>query len=1088
MIDPADARRLVAALGLTLTAEQEAVVFGAPNGPAVVIAGAGSGKTAVMAARIAVLVAAGIVPSHQVLGLTFTRKAAAELAERVDTYLRAARKAGLASAGSADPVISTYHSFAQRFVREQGIRLGIDPDLRVESDFGLLPLAYEVVAGSATLAQAPDHGLSLRGAVTAMRKLDAELAEHVVATDRLRSHEKARLNALASATPSDPVRAMIRASEARITLSSVVDEFRTAKLLAGVMDYADMMRLAQQIAAASGEAVEHLRETYTTVLLDEYQDTSVVQRMLLQRLFGDGHQVLAVGDPKQSIYAFRGAAAGSIEAFGDHFPTVAGAPSPHFALSANFRSGPAIVAVANDSAAARRAQRASSTQVALTSARPEIADAVEVHTFRSAADERRFVVQTVAAELAAGTSASDILVLARNNDAVRTIADALLAVGIPAVSSDQAGLFELPAVRDVLAELAVIVDPSANAELVRLLGGPRWRIGVRDLNLLGARARELAGAAWNTEDAGDLARRLQAAAGAGGDPVESPCLADALANPGDADFSDQARARFALLAAELESLAWHAGEPVPDLLARILRTTGADVELLLGADAEWASSAIDSLFSVAASFAASSPAAQAAGFLRVVRLARDADADPGFDAPLPAGSVRVMTVHKAKGLQAEVVLLPDVSAAAYDDVRLRDHWTTTPGALPEDLRGDRVAAGDRVDAANLVAPRNAREVSEVRDAAKEAETQEAERLVYVALTRARSRLVVSSHWWSPERKRPRAPSRHLLELSAHPRATTGNWQEPPPAGAANPLAEGVGKEPQEPEFGAVDAELLERRRQLAHWVDEEIAAWDSGSSDTLDEAQVEQDFADDPDGRAAIARWDADIAALLREQQQRSSAGVEVWLPDGLSASALQRLLADPQRFAADLRRPMPKRPSRQAGRGIRFHEWVAARWDQRVLVDVSEYAVDREVDRLDDDELAGLRRAFEAGEYADRAPAHIEYPFTVTIAGVPVSGRIDAIYTAAAQPGDDEDQQRWEVVDWKTSGRPGADPLQLAIYRLAWAKIAGVPVGQVAAAFYHVPTALRVPLTDPPSEAELAEVLAESISATQSTKQQASS
>jgi DNA helicase-2/ATP-dependent DNA helicase PcrA len=160
----------------------------------------------------------------------------------------------------------------------------------------------------------------------------------------------------------------------------------------------------------------------------------------------------------------------------------------------------------------------------------------------------------------------------------------------------------------------------------------------------------------------------------------------------------------------------------------------------------------------------------------------------------------------------------------------------------------------------------------------------------------------------------------------------------------------------------------------------------------------------------------------------------------------------------------MPPRPSAQARRGIRFHEWVAARWDQRALIDDVDLAADRELDHLDDAGLAALVAAFEAGAYADRAPAYIEQPFTVVIAGVPVSGRIDAIYA---------DGDGWEVVDWKTSGRSDADPVQLAIYRLAWAKVTGVEPERVIAAYYYVPTGLRVEPQDLPDEATLGRWLA---------------
>ena len=1047
-IDPASAERLVRALGLEVTDEQRAVVFGAPAGPAVVIAGAGSGKTAVMAARIAVLVATGQVAGEQVLGLTFTRKAAAELAERVDGYLRAARRLGLIDPHAGEPEIATYHSFSQRFVREHGIWIGIDPDLRVESDFALLPLAYQVVARSSALNGA-EHDFTLSAAVTAMRRLDAALAEHVVPTERLRAQEALRQQQLArTARDSDATRRLRAASTARAVASLLVDEFRAAKADAGVMDYADMMRLANLIAAGSDEAVSRTREAYPAVLLDEYQDTSVVQRLLLQRLFGGGHRLLAVGDPKQSIYGFRGAAAASMEAFAQHFPAADGTSAQVFALTSNFRSGPGIVAVANAAAASRRAARAMAPGDRLRAARTDIDDTVEVHTFRSAADEQAFLVAEVKAELAAGRAADDIIVLARSNGGVAAAAGALAAAGIPVTSSNQAGLFDLPEVKDVLAVLAVVVDPSANADLMRLLTGPRWAIGVRDLALLGARARHLAGPAWRPEPTADLAEQLSAAT-AGSDPVELPSLADALGDPGEGAYSDAARRRFALLHSELEGLARHAGEPVPDLLARIIGVTGMDVEVLLGADAERRLAALDTLMGVAGQFHLGEPAAGATGFLRAVRLAGQADADPGFDPPLPAGCVRVMTVHKAKGLQAGVVLLPGFSEAAYDKVTLRDHWTTTAGSLPDDLRGD-------LPSVDLLAPASTAEVTQVREVAKREAAAESDRLVYVALTRARERLVVSTHWWDPELVRAKPPSRHLLDMAEVPTVRRGHWYEPPD-GADNPCAASQAEPVPFPQWDAADRAA--RQQTAAHVARVSREAPDESAGPSADQAAV-------PD---LVARWDADIAALRRERQAERSRRDVVVLPDTMSVTEVQRLLADPQDYAMQVRRPMPRRPSAQARRGTRFHDWVAARWQQRVLIDDADLAADRDLDLLDDAELAPMAAAFEAGVYADRRPTHIEYPFTVVLAGIPVSGRIDAVY--ADGPG-------WEVVDWKTGARPSADPLQLAVYRLAWAKLAGVPPEAVSAAFYYVPTGRRVVQVDLPDEEALGRLLTTSLAA----------
>lgn len=1053
MMDQAAATQLMKVLGLNLTAEQQRIVFWSGRGPAVVIAGAGSGKTAVMAARIAALVVSGDVPADAILGLTFTRRAAGELAERVDRYLTAARRAGLLTA-SGDAEIATYHSFAQRFVREYGIFAGVDPDLRIETDFGLLPLAYETVLRSSALSGHTDAPVTVNAAVDAMRQLDAELAEHVVSADELRAADRARLDAMAGVRPTSKVSAMMAAARLRIAVSHLVDDYRRVKEDAGVMDYADMMRLAHRTAVTDAEVVARVRQTHRAVLLDEYQDTSVVQRKLLVTLFGGGHHVVAVGDPKQAIYGFRGASVGNITSFPQHFADAAGHDAAVFTLSANFRSAQPIVSVANETAATRQAALSAGAGAALTVGRPELPGEVTAHFFPSSGDERRFVVDTVRRTIASGRlPAADIMVLARGNDDVAAITADLLAAGVPAVSSDSGELFDSGEVRDLLAYLAVIADPGANTELLRILTGPRWRIGLRDLNLLGARARQLAGQPWRPADADELPARLAAAAGAGADPVEQPCLTDALADPGDADYSTAARSRFAALAAELSELTRLAGSPVPDVLIHVAKVTGLDTEILVAHDAERRLAAVDAVLTVAGQFQQSSAAGHLANFLRAVRLAAQSDADPGFDPPMPAGCVRVMTVHKAKGLEAEMVLLPGFTENTYDRIRLTSHWTTGPATLPDDVRDDRGgAAGGRVPAVAT----SAKAVAELQEPARVEQEHEAERLVYVALTRAKSILVVSGHCWHPDLVKPRMPSRHLAALAESAHATVGQWYEPPPDGTANPYAADSATGTETPAFNGDDP-AARHRQHLAAMVGDAVAEPEDPSGFTAADADC-------------VAAWDADIEALIEERRSQREATTVVELPPTLSVTDMQQLLADADEFAASLRRPMPRRPSRQARRGTRFHEWLAARHSQRALIepaDLAEWAYDRDVDALSDIELAELIDAFEGGQYAHHHPEFVEYPFAVTIDGIPVSGRIDAVFRH--EPPAPGGQVRWEVVDWKTSSRASADEVQLAVYRHAWASIAGVPVEQVDAAFYFVPIDRRVPAPDLPTAAELA-------------------
>lgn len=1072
LVDADVAARIAACLNLPLTQEQQQAVFASVAGPRVVVAGAGSGKTAIMAARMVAVAAAG-VPVEAILGLTFTRKAAAELAERVRTSLRLARREGLVVDDAGQPDISTYHSFAQRLVRDSGLFAGIDPDLRIESEFTLLPLAADVVASSVHLAG--DHRMQLRAAVRAMRKLDEECAEHEVTPEQVRTLEAARLIGLrAHAKPSAKIDDVITASQQRIVLTHVVEEYREAKHRAGVMDFADMLRLAHR--AASHDAVRtHVAEQFKVVLLDEYQDTSVVQRMLLQQLFGHGHPVVAVGDPKQSIYGFRGAASANIEQFPDHFRHTDGqTPATVFPLSVNFRSAPQIVELANLSEAASRAAAAGLMGSTLVSGRAEATGRVDVAVHRTQDDETRALIRSIAFEVEQGTKPEDILVLVRTNYEAARITAALQRAGIVASSSDDLAIFDLPEIQDLLAALAVAADPTANLEAVRLLAGPRWRLGLRDLNTLGGQAR-ITGPVVPTsdeDDPPDHAADVQAgliAAVADADPVAAPSIIDAVAalarsRPERHRLSPDAAERLGDFAAEYREASGLTGEPVTDQLVRLMKTTGMDVELLLGPNAPAHVAAVESLLDAAGQYQAAHPAGGVIGFLRAIRLAREFDVDPGFEPPSATGVVRVLTVHKAKGLQADVVYLPGFTHNAYDEVRVDQHWSTHPGRVPDELRGDRPPFPDgtagvlRHDGA--LVPLAGTNIDDLKAVERRAQEEESARLVYVGITRARDRLLVTSHTWAAGKVRARMPSRHLEALRDVPGVNVGPWHEPA-QGETNPVAvddlalkfphqlDGLAEQ-RSRDAALVWNHMARLRAVAAGGTPAEAAETSAGSAESSadrellnDSSRSQIDESLTPSERALLRAWDADIAALRREKESAHSVALSVELPGTLSVTGLQHLIASPGEYAVGRRRPMPARPSRVADLGTRFHEWVAQRWQQRPLWAAEEFAADAEVDRSSDEALEQLIANFEASDFADRRPFAVEVPFTVTIAGQPVTGRIDAVF--------EEPDGSWLVVDWKTSVRSQADDVQLAVYRIAWAKAQGVTPAEVAAAFYYV-------------------------------------
>ena len=207
---------------------------------------------------------------------------------------------------------------------------------------------------------------------------------------------------------------------------------------------------------------------------------------------------------------------------------------------------------------------------------------------------------------------------------------------------------------------------------------------------------------------------------------------------------------------------------------------------------------------------------------------------------------------------------------------------------------------------------------------------------------------------------------------------------------------------------------------------------------------------------ALVTAWERDTELLLAERAARAAAhadGISVPLPAQLSVSSLVSLARDPAELARQVRRPMPRPPARQARRGTAFHRWLEERYGQQRLIDDEDLFSDD--DDPADNELGELKDKFERGEWADRWPADVEVPFETLIGDRQVRGRIDAVFVNTDPEAGDG--RRYDVVDWKT-GRPprSADDrhavaVQLAAYRLAWAKLAEVPVTNVRAAFYYV-------------------------------------
>ncbi|RKS72510.1 DNA helicase-2/ATP-dependent DNA helicase PcrA [Motilibacter peucedani] len=1060
--DPAQLRDL---LGVPFSAPQLAAVA-APLEPGVVVAGAGSGKTTVMAARVVWLVGSGQVRPEQVLGLTFTNKAAAELAGRVRTALATA---GLLE-GEVDglPTVSTYHAYAGSLVQEHGLRLGVEPRAALLADATRFQLAERVVRA----APGPFAGLTkqVSSIVADLLALDGELSEHLVTTEQLRAHDRA-LAAEVDALPklTQKLRDVRDTAVKRIELAGLVDAYRAEKTARALLDFGDQLALAARLAEEQPAVAAAERERFAVVLLDEYQDTSVAQRRMLTGLFGAGHPVTAVGDPCQAIYGWRGASVANLDDFPRHFARRDGTPATRTSLTENRRSGSRLLELANTLAAALHLRHAVEPLVPCE-ARLDSGETV-CALLPTYAEEVAWAADQVRAALDEGTPPGEVAVLVRARSDFAALHAALAEREVPVEVVGLGGLLALPEVADVVALLEVAVDATANAALVRLLTGPRWRIGPRDLALLGRHARELVrgldGVVPGALEPGEGVHVALSEAVAGTDPADVVSLLDALERPGPG-HSPEARVRFAAFARELADVRRSLGDPLLDVLTRVVTTTGLDVEVAASPSAVSAGrqESLAAFLDVAARFADLDGAASPTAFLGFLRAADEYDRGLDATAPSTADTVKLMTAHKSKGLEWDVVVLPDLTKDVFPSSRGRSRWPTTASVLPSPLRGD---ADTLPELLELTGKSLDAYVAEEKDAS----ALEERRLGYVAVTRARRRLVASGHWWGPTQKRRRGPSEYLLTTRAHALATGGvvaAWADPPPDDGTNPLRELPASAWVWP--AALEPEALARRRSAAAAVLEAmrtpVLAFDPPARDERGAAAGAAGDEPDDDEAAVVRGWARDAALLVEEARAARARRREVELPTSLTTTQVLRLAADPGALARDLARPMPRPPATGARRGTAFHAWVESLFSQQPLLDPDELpgAGDAGID--DDAALERLREAFLRTPYAERAPYAVEAPFAILLGGRMVRGRIDAVYTT---------DDGFEVVDWKT-GRERADPLQLAVYREAWAQLQGLEPERVGAAFLYVASGV-VERPDPlPGRAELEALLSSSTSA----------
>lgn len=1116
---------------------QQQKVIEAPPEPLLVVAGAGAGKTETMAARVVWLVANKFVRPDQVLGLTFTKKAAQQLSRRIRSRLGALAESprlkdidpdgSLAAELSViAPTISTYDSYASRLVAEYGLLAAVETGARVISAAEQFNLAMEVVTNADSVAGLPE--VSQPVLAERILALAAEVDNHMVSIEKLVEETEPLVRTIKDIAGekalTQAVQKIINTQTHRVNLMHLVRQYRSLVKERSAVTFGEQMSTAAWLAQHQPRVAESERRRYTVVMLDEYQDTSHSQRVLLRSLFGGNNPpvaVTAVGDPMQSIYGWRGATAANLVRFREDFPI--NRPHQHrrparkAVLTTSWRNPDTVLAAANV-VADKELGRSGNRLVPPLQPRPGAGQgAVQLGRFASWEEEIAAVADHMAghfhrrAELNSTRAKEDQqpfsgAILVRKAAHIPELVQALEQREVPVEVVGMQGLLGIPEVADVRATLTMLVRPADNSAAVRILGGPLVNLGIADLRALARRARTLSRHVSAVEpEAAAAAPHGEAAAGAGEEEPEflrfvqqvnsvSPVapeavvgLTDALADLGEPEqYSPEGYRRLTDVAARLRYLRRHAlRSSLVDVVMEIQRVMGVRTEVLARGSRGVVNTGTTHLdaFARAVAAYADTPGATAQGLVDYLTVAqeREKGLSPG-EVTTTGDRVQVLTVHKSKGLEWEHVAVVHADNSTYIDSRSKrgdyPNWLTNAAVLPTTVRGDAAEDPGQGDASGDGAPvldiSQAESLAQVNALAKEHQKQlraiveaETSRLFYVALTRAEESVLVTASA-ANEQGKPLSAYWGLERLRDRVEgAETLCWAEDAAGATAGDIAPVTAVYPQD--F------LGSRRAGVEH----AATLVEQGINGRLPR-RVRGELED---------IWEAEVGALIEEHRAAQKPVAVVRLGRELTTSDVVSLKRDEEQLARRLRRPIPLRPTAYAKRGTEFHQWLEEHFRSNSLVDVpageallGDPSGGPEASEASaEDRLEQLRRQFLAGQWADRVPQFIEQPFEVAVGSALVRGRIDAVFSLRSSP---QAPPQWWVVDWKTGRKPTGDELQaaaiqLAVYRYAWAELLSsqgedpVAARDVRAAFYYVGEDYTYEPQQLPDPEELARLLA---------------
>ena len=676
------------------------------EGPALVVAGAGTGKTTVITRRIAWLIRQRLAQPSEILALTFTEKAAGEMEARVDQLL---------PYGYTDTVINTFHAFGDQLLRTHTLDLGLPPEFRVlASDEQELFLSDRIDQVTDLLELRPVT--NPRKYVAAILKVISRAKDELVTPDRYATTAEQLLQAATS----DEERARARR---QIDIAAIYGAYEDWKRDEGVIDFGDQILLLYNFLQHEPAILTRLRRQFRYLLVDEFQDTNYAQSALIKLLLGPDQNLMVVGDDDQAIYKFRGAAISNIVTFLADFPT-----AKTIVLTQNYRSHQPILDAAYRLIEHNNSDRLEATLGIKKRLIGQPAGQPPNFTwYRHETDELAGLVGQINS-LKKKFTYRDMAILVRSNNLIRPIAAALTQADIPFSASSDRNFTQLPEIRGTIAFFQALVHPSDSLAHLKLAFSPFYLLDPSWLLIINDVARK-------------TNRHLHEVLEAGESVVWQR-----LPEPGRLaleKFRDELAGYRRLIPTKTAGeILYHFYQDHGVLSLQNPAPTGKPAQATNQLSLFWEKPEEQRLAivqNISAVFEAISRYQQAGrdrftlSFVDALPSLLDSIVPPTVDLGPDIDAVQILTVHAAKGLEFPIVFLPSLIADRFP-ARIRHEVLE----LPDQLIAEKLPTGD-------------------------AHLEEERRLAYVAMTRAKEYLILSGASAVGEGIRPKKPSPFVFE-------------------------------------------------------------------------------------------------------------------------------------------------------------------------------------------------------------------------------------------------------------------------------------------------------------------------------------